>query len=149
MQPSGGGGGFRRKRKPVVPWRDALYETAELQRELTEDEGPSDEAAAAELIESAAQYVGGGVLPARGALAKVDLPPPPAPVVEAVLNLAVVTDWSDVIEAIKEAHRRERDRRKRGEIMAYRAKVEAVRKRVERAREEEDEVEYLMADGWL
>jgi hypothetical protein len=147
---AGGGGGFRRKRKPVIPWRDPLYETADLQRELTEDEGPSDEVAAAEVVEAAIQLVGGGLQTVRGGLAKVsDLPPPPEPVVRAVLNMPVVTDWRSVIDAIKEAHRRERDRRRRREIMLYRAQVEAIRRRIERAREDEDDAEYLMAEGWL
>lgn len=147
-----GGGGGRRKRAPVRRWRDPLYATEELQREgedrVNETE-QSDESVAAEIIAEAVTEVGGALMRGYVGGLEITLPDPPEPVSEAVLSLEVVAEWSDVLEAIKDAFRRERDRKKRASIMEYRAKVEAVRRKVERAREEEDEVEYLMAEGWL
>lgn len=149
-EPGPGGGGGRRKRVPVRPWRDPMYLTAELQAELTEDQLPSGEAdeseVAAEIVAEAASFIGGVYRPVGG-LAK--LPAPPHAVVHEILELSVVRDWGVVIEAIKEAHRRTRDRKERQEIMRYRVQVEALRRAIAKRRDEDDSVSLLMAEGWL
>jgi hypothetical protein len=150
----GGGGMIIPRREPKRGWRDPLYLTADLQADLTAEEVPAylrddreEVEIAAEVIEEAVSFVGGGLTPMAGALLK--LPDPPQPVADRVMSLGIVNDWTDVIAAIKEAHRRSRDRAERKRIMAYRVRVEAVRREVERARQDEDEVEFLMAEGWL
>lgn len=127
-----------------------MYLTAELQAELTEEELPSGEAdesqVAAEIVREAAAFIGGVYRPVGGLAA---LPRPPHAVVHEILEIAVVRDWGVVIEAIKEAHRRTRDRTERSEIMRYRAKVETLRRKIAERREDDSSVELLMAEGWL
>jgi len=142
-QTGGGGGRARRRRRRRSEWRDPLYATADLQRAFTED----DELEPEEIVAEAVGYVGGALQPEIGALAAT-LPAMPEAVSRAIFE-AEAWDWSEVIAAIKAAHKRERDREERGRILRYRAKVEALRRKILQMRDDDEAVDVLMEAGGL
>jgi hypothetical protein len=148
---AGGGGAGPRSLPPPRRWRDPLYQTAELQAELTEDEREpaevDDQEYAGRLIASAI-LVFGGLLEPAGGLVKVPPLPPPA-VARVVVAAPDVTDWSDVLEAIKEARRRSKSQAERIQVERYRVEVEMIRAKVARMRDDDQSIGMLMAEGWL
>lgn len=160
---SGGGvgGGSGERRRPSVPRYRRFRLSEELRRELEgrsepepelieiedEAEEEAEERYAEAVIAEALTTFGGLSQPDRW-IAKVPSAPP-RPVVEAIVAAPDVRQWSNIIDAIKEAKRRATTKAEQESIARYRREVEAIRARVAKAMQEEREIEWMMAEGWL
>lgn len=158
----GGGGGGGERRRPSVPRYRRFHLSDELRRELegrnepepepiedleAEIEEEAEERYAEQVISEALADFGGLSQPDQW-IAKVPSSPP-RPVVEAIVAAPDVRQWSSIIEAIREAQRRAATKAEQESVARYRREVEAIRARIAKAIQDEQEIEWMMAEGWL
>lgn len=155
----GGGGGSGERRRPTVPRYRRFRLSEELRRELegraepepeplVEVEEEEAEEQYAEQVVAEALVDFGGLRPTDPWIAKVPSTPP-RPVVEALVAAPSVSQWEDVLDAIREAQQRAATKAEQEAVARYRREVEAIRARVAKQIRDEQEIEWMMAEGWL
>lgn len=126
---------------------DPLYASKELAAVLSEQQFEEDRLDTVEAIELIAGSLSGG-LTARGGLTIV--PTPPAPVARAIVDLPSETPvWPEILTAIRDALAREKDKRERAQILAYRERVKVWHQRALALQRDEEDAEMLILQGLL